>query len=94
MDILQDVIYPVLQEIKEEEELDFQINEDLELYGENSLFDSLSIVRFIISVQERLEELLGHEVEIVDEETMSKSESPFISVKSLKKHIEEVIKNG
>ena len=51
MDIINDIIYPVLQEFQEDEDYDFTLSKDLELYGNNSIFDSLSLVRFIVNIQ-------------------------------------------
>ena len=94
MNIIEDIIYPVLEEFKEDEVLDFELCEDLELYGKKSVFDSLSLVRFIVSIQDKILENYGKEIILVSADAMSRANSPFKTVKSLSNYIEELLNNA
>lgn len=93
MNIINDIIYPVLEDFKEEEELDFELSEDLELYSQNSVFDSLSLVRFIVNIQDKILEITDKDISLVNSDIMSKANSPFKTVKTFSKYIEELISN-
>lgn len=94
MDIINDIIYPVLEDIKEEEELDFELSEDLELYSKHSVFDSLSLVRFIVNIQDKILEITDKDISLVNSDIMSKANSPFKTVKTFSKYVEELISNA
>lgn len=94
MNIIEDIIYPVLEEFKEDEELDFELSEDLELYGQKSVFDSLSLVRFIVNIQDKILEVTDKDISLVNSDVMSKTDSPFKTVKTFSKYIEELISNA
>lgn len=93
MDIINDIIYPVLQEFQEDEDYDFTLSKDLELYGNNSIFDSLSLVRFIVNIQDKILELTDKDIIIVSAETMKKSDTPFKTVETLAAHIQGLLEN-
>lgn len=94
MDIIADIIYPVLEEFKEEEELDFQLSEDLELYSQHSVFDSLSLVSFIVNIQDKILEVTDKYISLVNSDIMSIKDSPFKTVKTFSKYIEELLANA
>ena len=62
MDIINDIIYPVLEEIKEDDDAEFEISPTLEIYGDQSIFDSISLVRFIVNLQDRILELTDKDI--------------------------------
>lgn len=93
MKVIEDIIYPVLEEFKEDEDLDFELNEDLELFGKQSVFDSLSLVRFIVNIQDKILEVTDKEVMLVSADAMSREKSPFKTVQTLSDYIEELLKN-
>ena len=57
MNIINEIIYPVLQEFKETEGLDIELSPELVIFGDGSEFDSLTLVRFIIGIQEQILDL-------------------------------------
>lgn len=87
MDIINDIIYPVLEEIKEDDDLDFELSPDLEIYGDNSIFDSISLVRFIVNLQDKILELTDEDIILVSSDIMKKSKSPFKTVTILAEYI-------
>ncbi|HIZ89023.1 MAG: hypothetical protein MSA07_02365 [Mucispirillum sp.] len=93
MDIINDIIYPVLEEIKEDDELDFELSKDLEIYGNDSIFDSISLVRFIVNLQDRILELTDKDIILVSSDIMKKSNSPFKTVSILADYIGGLLEN-
>lgn len=91
MDIVKDIIFPVLNEFKEDENLDFELSENLELYGNDSIFDSISLVRFIINIQDKILEITDKDVMLVTSDIMRKSESPFKTVHSMAIYIKGLL---
>ena len=92
MDIINDIIYPVLNEIKEEEDMDFVNSPSLELYGEGStVFDSLSIVDFLVRIQDKIFDITDKNVVVASAKALSNSDSPFNTVESLKDYINSLL---
>tara|TARA_B110000003_G_C16534479_1_gene490232 strand:- start:708 stop:1010 length:303 start_codon:yes stop_codon:yes gene_type:complete len=61
------------------------------LVGEGGVFDSLSIVNFLVSLESGLSEKYGAEIILIDEETLSDAEGPNKSLQSLSDHIIELL---
>lgn len=93
MDIINDIIYPVLEEIKEDDDAEFEISPTLEIYGDQSIFDSISLVRFIVNMQDRILELTDKDIILVSSDIMKKSNSPFKNVTILAEYIGGLLEN-
>lgn len=65
----------------------------LVLYGEGGGLDSLGLVNFIVSLEERINEKFGVALALADGDTMSSEKSPFINVNRLSAHLEKVLKS-
>ncbi|MBT6438172.1 MAG: hypothetical protein HOK72_00605 [Flavobacteriales bacterium] len=63
------------------EELD--LNADTQIFGEDSVVDSLDLVAIIIAIEERVQELTGKDITVINEESIVSGESPFESINSL-----------
>lgn len=50
------------------------------LLGPESALDSLSFVRFIVVLEQRIEDTFGQAISLTDEKAMSQRNSPFRSV--------------
>ncbi len=90
MNIVEEIIYPVLQEFKETEGLDIELSPELVIFGDGSEFDSLTLVRFIIGIQEQILDLTDKTVVLATPQAMSRSKSPFRNVTTLAEYIEEL----
>lgn len=76
------------------EENDIEINnlkKNTRLMGTTGLFDSMDLVRFIVELEEDLEETLSIEISLMNEKAMARSTSPFINLETLSKYIKELI---
>lgn len=91
MNIINEIIYPVLQEYKENEGLNIELTPELVIFGEGSEFDSLTLVRFIIGIQEQILDLTDKTVVLATPQAMSRSKSPFRNVTTLAEYIEELL---
>lgn len=76
------------------DENDIEINElknNTRLMGGTGLFDSMDLVRFIVELEEALEDDFSLEVSLTSEKAMSRSTSPFINISTLSKYIKELV---
>lgn len=92
MNIIKEIIYPVLDELKEEEELEFENSKDLVLYGEgDTILDSLSLVDFLVEIQDRISEVTGKDIVLATPRALSNTNSPFKTVNTLAEYINELL---
>lgn len=92
MNIIEEIIYPVLDELKEEEELEFENSKDLVLYGEgDTILDSLSLVDFLVEIQDRISEVTGKDIVLATPRALSNANSPFKTVNTLAEYINELL---
>jgi acyl carrier protein len=83
LNLLQDFIS------ENEIEIETKVNENTRLIGSSSIFDSFDLVRFVVEVEEFLDEKYGIEIQLASEKAMSRRKSPFISIKTLSNFILE-----
>ena len=91
MNIIEEIIYPVLDEFKEEE-LDFTNSPDVVLFGEgDTVLDSLSLVDFLVGIQDKVSEVTGKDIVLASPKALSNANSPFKTVETLSAYIEELL---
>lgn len=61
------------------------------LLGEDSVLDSLTLVRFLVSVETIAEEVFGKNITLMDDSAFETEDSPLSTVGSLTHHIEKLI---
>lgn len=66
-------------------------NADAVIFGRGGKLDSLGLVNFVLAVEEKLS-VLGLDVSLTDERAMSRTRSPFRSIKTLSEFVEEMTK--
>jgi hypothetical protein len=64
---------------------------DVVLFGAGGLFDSMALVSLVILVEERVQEVCGQEILLVNEKAMSQRNSPFRTVDSLVEYVESLL---
>lgn len=64
------------------------------LYGPEASLDSLGLVTLIVEVEDRLRNLTGREILLVDERAMSANNSPFRTVGALLNHVQSLMKEN
>lgn len=94
MDILTEILYPAVDEAKESIESAAELSRapDAVLFGEGGL-DSLGLVRFIVMVEERVEDATQVSLRLASEKTMSLRSSPFRTLATLAEHIRQSLKD-
>ena len=89
------IVYEALENLNNERPQDNKVPVAKEtlLLAEGGLVDSLELVSLVVDVETAIAEKFGFEVGLVDEEAMSREESPFLSVGTLCDYISEVVHN-
>jgi len=92
MDVLN-CIYKAIDEMNEELEEGSKLekSENAEIFGANSMLDSMGLVNLITIIEQIIEEETGNFISIADEKAMSMEVSPFRNVKVLKQYIETLV---
>ena len=71
-----------------------KITTNTEIFGGGSKLDSLGLITFLVSVEQKIEDTYGIEITIADEKAMSLKNSPFRTVDSLNNYLTELIKSN
>lgn len=94
MNIIEEIIFPVLQSLKDEDNLEFELSPDLILFDDSEgILDSLSLVRFVVEIKDMVSDKYDKEISL-STSSLVKDDSPFKNVTTLSKYIEELINNG
>jgi len=91
---IENIIIESLKELNEELENKELINPtlDTKLYGFEGNLDGLGLVTLITDLEEKFSEKFGKNITIADERAMSQRLSPFLTVKTLARYIEKLLK--
>lgn len=65
---------------------------DAPLYGAGGKLESLDFVTLIMEVEEKINAEFGTDITIADENLLSKAKSPFSTLRTLIKYLEELLK--
>ena len=68
-------------------------NIDTVLFGQNAAIDSIGLVTIIVTTEQRIEEEFGESITLADERAMSQKNSPFLTIGTLSKYIDNLL-NG
>lgn len=89
-----DLIYNSIDEMQDIWEKEaFDKTENLRLYGNGGLFDSLGLIRFTLSVEQKIGKLVGRNVSLLDTSVFLKNENPFSDVSSFLSYILKKLNN-
>lgn len=92
-DVILKIIYLCVDEINDDLEADGKLekNELEEIFSANSKLDSMGLVNFVVSIEEKIQEHFNLDVTLADDKAMSQSRSPFRTIGSLAEYIENII---
>jgi len=91
MDVLSEILYPAVEEAKTLEGLEkLQASPDSPLFGDGGL-DSMGLVRFIVMVEERIEDETEVAITLASDKAMSRRTSPFSTLGTLAEYIRECL---
>jgi acyl carrier protein len=92
MDVLQEIIFPAVEEAKRSiaSAAVLEAAPESKLFGNGGL-DSLGLVRFIVMVEEKIEARTNIELTLASEKAMSRGSSPFRTLQTLADYIGECL---
>lgn len=94
-DVIKIVVSSYCEILSEQGKQDISESGDIDtstiLIGQGSLLDSLSLVRVIINVEQRLNDDFGVTISIADERAMSQKNSPFRTIGTLAQYISKLL---
>jgi acyl carrier protein len=87
--IICQIIDESINELNEELPADKQLDKDPDtpLFGKSGKIDSLGLVRFIVSVEQKIEENFGDSIMLADEKAFAQKVSPFKTLGSFINYI-------
>lgn len=93
MNILEDIIYPAMSELKAgtPELHGLTLSPETALWGSGSLLDSLALVTLVVSIEEQLSDKLGVSIVLANERALSRRASPFRTVAALVAYVQELL---
>ena len=88
------LIFNVVDEINQQLSKNNQLKKSTEtiLFGKSGILDSLGLVNFIVSTEQKIEEEFGTTISLTDEKAMSQKNSPFKSIGTLADYIISILK--
>jgi D-alanine--poly(phosphoribitol) ligase subunit 2 len=83
----------IIQSLKENfsENYGEKLSDNTPIFGGKSKLDSLGLVTFLITLEQKIEDNLGKKITIADEKAISMKNSPFRNISTLKNFIFEKI---
>lgn len=93
MNVLEEILFPVVEEAKKTipSAESLRPSPDSRLFGDGGL-DSLGLVRFIVMVEERIEDKTKVQLTLASDKAMSRRSSPFSTLATLAEYIDECLK--
>lgn len=92
VDIVREILFPVVDEARKTIPSAASLERSLDhsLFGDNGL-DSLGLVRFIVMVEERIEDLTSIRLSLASDRAMARRTSPFKNLQTLADFIRECV---
>ncbi|MEO7359687.1 MAG: acyl carrier protein [Gemmatimonadaceae bacterium] len=89
IDDIRELLLDAARELNHE--LEFKVAVELggsaTLFGRDGVLDSLSLVSFIVAVEQEIADRFGTPVTLADEKALSQSRSPFRTIDALAAHV-------
>lgn len=85
------LIKSAIDEMKELNGLDFELNEETVLLGENAVMDSFDFVSFVATLEEKIADEFDKSVTLVSEKAFSKKYSPFKTMDRIADYVIELL---
>ena len=88
---IKSLVIDSLNELKETNNLDFEITNETILLGENAVMDSYDFVSFVSNLEEKIADTFDKPITIVSEKAFSKKYSPFKTIDRIADYIIELM---
>lgn len=91
--LIEKLIFESLEDLIKETGIKLKIStpEDTPIFGAKSKLDSLGLVTFLVSLEQKIEDYFDVEITIADEKAMSQKKSPFKDVYTLSEYIKTLL---
>ncbi len=88
------IVFYAINEINLQLPKEQQLSKDIDelLFDRSGNLDSLGLVNLIVAIEQKIDEEFGITVSLANEEALATENSPFLSVKSLSAHIENILR--
>ena len=90
---LENLIFESVDEVNKMLPAESHLSKEIKsiLVGENGIYDSLSIVNFLVSLEGKLADKYAEEIILIQEETLSNPEGPNRTLESLRDYILDIV---
>ncbi len=88
---IKTLVIDSLNELKEANNIDFEINNETILLGENAVMDSFDFVSFVSALEEKIADIFDKSITVVSEKAFSKKYSPFKTIDRIVDYIIELL---
>ena len=88
---IKNLVVESLKGLKDTNNLDFEINDETILLGENAVMDSFDFVSFVSSLEEKIADEFDKSITVVSEKAFSKKYSPFKTIDRIADYIIELL---
>lgn len=88
---IKSLVIDSLNELKDMNNVDFEINDATILLGENAVMDSFDFVSFVSTLEEKIADEFDKSITVVSEKAFSKKYSPFKTIDRITDYIIELI---
>jgi acyl carrier protein len=88
-----DVLFATVDEVNKELPADQRLTktQDTILFGHHGKLDSLGLVNFLVSAEQRLQDHFGVSLSLADERAMSQERSPFRTLATMAEYVETLL---
>jgi acyl carrier protein len=73
---------------------DGPIGPDTALFGPDGVLDSIGLVSIVVELEQRLSDREGQEISLMNDRALSRTRSPFRTVRSLAEYAREQLSSG
>ena len=88
---IKSLVIDSLNELKDMNNVDFEVNDETILLGENAVMDSFDFVSFVSTLEEKIADEFDKSITVVSEKAFSKKYSPFKTIDRIADYIIELI---
>ena len=95
-DRITEIIWSAIDEVNELLPVEARIPKDADavLLGQGGGLDSFGLVNLVVALEQRIEDEFHVTLTLADERAMSRSRSPFRTVRSLHEYVEKLLNDG
>jgi len=87
------IISEVIEQINKDLNVDILKNNNSDIIGGNSPLDSLGVISFLLELENKIEDTYDLEITLVNDSVLNEEQSPLSNIKSLKSHLNTLIKS-